>query len=192
MRTLTYLVASTIDGFIAGPNGGDPTGNIFPLEGDHLQALMSKFPEMLPVQAREALGIAPENITFDTVLEGRGSYQIGLDAGIPDAYPHLRHYVFSRSLAPKPDTDVRIVADDPVETVRALKQETGKGIWLCGGGALAATLLPEIDELFVKLNPVVIGNGIPLFSGDFQLARFTVAETVTYDSGVVLLRYLRS
>jgi hypothetical protein len=31
-----------------------------------------------------------------------------------DAYPHLRHYVFSRSLTPAPDTDVRIVAGDPV------------------------------------------------------------------------------
>jgi dihydrofolate reductase len=147
---------------------------------------------MLPMQAREALGVAPDNVTFDTVLEGRGSYQIGLDVGIPDAYPHLRHYVFSRSFTPDADTDVRIVADDPVETVRALKREPGKGIWLCGGNALAATLLPEIDELFVKLSPVVIGNGIPLFAGDFQLTRFALAETTTYDSGVMLLHYLRA
>jgi dihydrofolate reductase len=191
LRKLTYLVASTIDGFIAGPEGGDPTGSLFPLEGDHMQALVAKFPEMLPVQAREALGIAPENVTFDTVLEGRGSFQLGLDIGVPDAYPHLRHYVFSRTLTADPGSAVRIVARDPLATVRRLKQEPGKGIWLCGGGTLASALLPEIDELFIKLNPVAIGNGIPLFAGGFQVNRFTLAETTTYDSGVMLLHYLR-
>ncbi|WP_091675125.1 dihydrofolate reductase family protein [Amycolatopsis marina] len=192
MRKLTYLVASTIDGYIAGPDGSDPSGNIFPLEGDHAQPLMTKFPEMLPVHVREMLGVAPENINFDTVLEGRGSFQMGLDVGIPDAYPHLRHYVFSRTLTPDPGSAVRFVADDPLKTVRGLKREPGMGIWLCGGGTLAAALLPEIDELFIKLNPVVIGKGIPLFAGGFQLNRFTLAETTTYgDSGVMLLHYVR-
>ena len=78
MRKLVYLVASTIDGY--------------------LQYLTSELPETLPGPARDALGITAEGTHFDTVLEGRNTFEVGVQAGIPDAYPHLRHIVFSRTL----------------------------------------------------------------------------------------------
>ncbi|MFG3013690.1 hypothetical protein ACGFZB_25230 [Streptomyces cinerochromogenes] len=40
---------------------------------------------------------------------------------------------------------------------------TGLDIWLCGGGRLAGTLWPEIDELLIKTYPVVAGTGIPVW-----------------------------
>lgn len=63
-----------------------------------------------------------EGTPFDTVLEGRRSYEIGLAAGITDAYPHLRHLVSSRTLTESPDPAAELVADDPVATVRELKR----------------------------------------------------------------------
>jgi dihydrofolate reductase len=193
MRKLTYFVASTIDGFIAGPDGGDPSGpdGFFVAEGGHLDAIFTEYPDIIPVQARKALGINPENKVFDTVLEGRGSYEIGLREGIPNAYPHLAHYVFSRTMTESPDPGVEIVSGDPIEKVRELKQRKGKRIWLCGGAQLAAVLRPEIDELIVKLHPVVAGAGIPLFDGEFAPQRFTLAKTQSFDSGVLHLTYLK-
>jgi dihydrofolate reductase len=50
------------------------------------------------------------------------------------------------------------VSTDPLSRVRALKQDTGRGIWLCGGAELAAAILPAIDELMLKVNPVLFGR----------------------------------
>ncbi|MFO7193744.1 MULTISPECIES: dihydrofolate reductase family protein [Thermocrispum] len=192
MRTLTYLVASSIDGYITGPDGGDPTGSIFAVDGDHMQPLLEAFPEVVPTHVREQLNFHPENKNFDTVLEGRNSYQIGLDFGVTNAYRHLEHYVFSTTMTEAPDPDVHLVRTDPVATVRELKQRDGMGIWLCGGGKLAYTLRHEIDELVIKLNPVALGSGIPLFDGPFDKLGFTLAGTRSFGSGLVLLTYRRA
>ncbi|PSK95565.1 dihydrofolate reductase [Haloactinopolyspora alba] len=192
MRTLTYFVAATIDGFIAESSGTDPTDSLFGVEGDHMAAISAEYPEIIPGHVRTALGIAPDNVRFDTLLEGRHSYEIGLQAGITNAYPHLRHYLFSTSMAESPDPTVELVRDDAVETVRRLKREDGDGIWLCGGGRLAWSLRTEIDELIVKVNPVVTGSGVPLFAGGFDAMRFRLERSRTFDSGVVFLTYTRS
>ncbi len=193
MRKLTYLIAASIDGFIAGPDGGDPTDVLFPVEGDHMEDLTALYPEIIPTHVREALGIDPANIGFDTVLEGRHAYEIGIDAGISNAYRHLRHYVFSTSMAQIPDPTVDLVTDNAVEKVRELKAEqSGLGIWLCGGGTLAWTLRAEIDELVVKLNPVVAGSGIALFAGGFDPMRFQLHESKSYESGLIVASYRRS
>lgn len=72
MRRLVYCIASTLDGFLAGPDGADPTGpdGFWPVADDYLKHLAAELPEILPVQARSALGITDEGTRFDTVLEG--------------------------------------------------------------------------------------------------------------------------
>jgi dihydrofolate reductase len=122
---------------------------------------------------------------------GRGTYEPGLAVGMTSPYPQLRQYVFSRSLTGA-DPDVEIVAGDPVEVVRRLRREDGLGIWLCGGGRLAAQLRDEIDELILKINPVVLGAGIPLFAGEFRPAQLRLAETRTFETGTILATYGRS
>lgn len=187
MRRLTYFVATTLDGFIAGPDGGDPSGqSFFPVTPDLVEFLVAHYPETLPGPAREALGVSGRAL-FDTVLEGRSSYEVGLSAGVEDAYPHLRHLVFSTTLGPAPAPAVDVVASDPVERVRALKAEDGLDIWLVGGGTLAHSLLPEIDRLILKVNPSVIGEGIPLFRGGFQPTAFAPTDATTLPGGVQVL-----
>ena len=185
MRRLVYLVAVTLDGFIAGPDGGDPTGSdAFPVTPDLVELLVSTYPETLPGPARAAMGVEGPGRHFDTVVEGRGSYEIGLAAGLDDAYPHLRHLVVSSSLAGRTDLPVEVVPGDPVARVRELKAEEGLDIWLVGGGTLAHALLPEVDRLVLKVNPTVLGAGIPLFAGPEAHARFTPVEQVDLRGGV--------
>jgi hypothetical protein len=93
MRELTYLVATTLDGFIAGPDGGDPTGTIFEVEGDHMPYGIAEYPEIIPTHVRDMLGIAAPNKHFDTVLSGRATYAIGADQGLTSPYAHLRQLV---------------------------------------------------------------------------------------------------
>jgi dihydrofolate reductase len=189
MRELRYFVASSIDGFIA-----DAVGSFdrFPTAGDHIDDLVRAYPETLPGPARASLGIDAENRWVDTVLMGRKTYEVGLRLGIASPYPHLRQYVFSRTLAGSPSPEVEQVASDPVAFVRALKARPGRAIWLCGGGSLAAALLTEIDELIVKLNPILLGRGIPLFADGAPpalLTRLTRTDLRAYESGVTFLHY---
>jgi len=192
MRKLVYYVATTLDGFIAGPDRGDPSGQeYFPISPDLVEFIVANYPETLPTPARRALSIDGPALAFDTVLEGRHSYEIGLAVGLANAYPHLRHIVFSRSIAASPDPAVEVVNSDPVEFVRKLKSEPGRDIWLVGGGKIAAALLPEIDRLILKQSPFVIGSGVPLFDGPFASNPFQPVDEVLLDGGVRVLTYDR-
>ncbi|ARJ04775.1 deaminase [Cnuibacter physcomitrellae] len=192
MRRLVYYVATTIDGFIAEPDRGDPTGRAsFPVTDDVVRFIVETYPETLPAAVRAALGIDDPGRSFDTVLEGRGSYEVGLAAGVTDAYPHLRHLVFSSTLSGTPDPAVELVVGDAVERVRELKREPGLDLWLVGGGGLAHSLLPEIDRLVLKVTPAVIGAGVPLFDGPFTPHSFHPTEEIRLPGGVRVVTYDR-
>ncbi|WP_415973588.1 dihydrofolate reductase family protein [Rhodococcus sp. 077-4] len=195
MRKLVYYIAVTLDGFIAAPDG---TYDSFLLEGDHLEAIRTELPETLPVHVRAMFGLDAPPARFDTVVMGRETLQPALDAGIPSPYSHLRQYVLSRTLAPTNDPAPTIVNEDPIGLVRSLKAENSAfDVWLCGGGNLAGQLLPEIDELFLKVNPVVLGRGIGLFSSGigpdpFPAQRFEHLESRQFESGVTFTRFIRT
>jgi dihydrofolate reductase len=194
MRKLVYLIASTIDGFIADPTGIDPSGadGLFLTERDYLDHLIDEYPETLPGHLRPVLGIQAENRHFDTVVMGRATYELGVRVGVTSPYPQLRQHVVSQTMAERPDPAVEVIRGDPVAAVQELKQADGKDIWLCGGGKLAGALRPEIDELVVKLHPVVIGSGIPLFDAAFQPFRYQLASSHACPSGVLFLTYVRA
>lgn len=185
MRTLTYVIAVTLDGFIAGPDG---QYDFFGFDGDFAAYLLAEFPETMPTHARGPLGltdVAPRR--FDTVVMGRGTYEPGLAIGVTSPYAHLRQYVFSRSLQVD-DPAVHVVSGDPVALVRELKREEGPaqrglGIWLAGGGQLAGQLVDEIDELVIKRNPIVAGAGIGMFAGRFAPLGLELVDTRTFSTG---------
>ncbi|MBF6173764.1 dihydrofolate reductase family protein [Nocardia blacklockiae] len=191
MRKLTYYVASTIDGFIATEDG---SVDFFPVGGDHQPAITAQYPETLPAKVRESLGIDKANSYFDTVLMGRKTHDFGVRTGTSSPYSHLRQYVVSTTLPENPAPDVELISADPLERVRELKREKGVGIWLCGGGELAQELLPEIDQVFLKLYPIVLGRGRPLFGAGPQLpepARFRVLTSRVFEDGVAFVKYVR-
>jgi dihydrofolate reductase len=191
MRKLTYYVASTIDGFIATEDG---SVDFFPVGGDHGPAITAQYPETLPTKVRESLGIDKLGSTFDTVLMGRKTHDFGVQTGTSSPYAQLRQFVVSTTLPESPDPDVELISADPLQRVRELKREKGLGIWLCGGGELAQALLPEIDQIFLKLYPIVLGRGRPLFGTGAQLpepTRFRVLTSRVFDDGVAFVKYSR-
>jgi dihydrofolate reductase len=188
MRTLTYYVGATLDGFIADIRGGF---DCLPVELDVMQAMAAEMPETLPVHAREPFGVTGvPNKRFDTVLMGRATYEPALLAGITSPYPHMRQVVFSRTLTGT-GPEVEVLAGHAAEVVRDLKRQDGMDIWLCGGGTLAGQLLGEIDELVLKRYPLVLGTGIPLFAGPCDLTGFAPSATHSFDSGVAVTAYTR-
>jgi dihydrofolate reductase len=191
MRKLTYYVASTIDGFIATDDGAV---DFFPVGGDHGPAITAQYPETLPTKVRESLGIDKRNRYFDTVLMGRKTHDFGVRTGTSSPYAHLKQYVVSTTLPENPDPDVELIAADPLTKVRELKRAEGLGIWLCGGGELAQVLLPEIDQIFLKLYPVLLGHGRSLFGTGPRLpdaAKFRMITSRVFEDGVAFLKYSR-
>lgn len=188
MRELVYYVAVSIDGYIAGPGG---EFDAFLAEGDHREVINERFGETIPTDIAVAHGIPQDQGMFDTVLMGWNTYAVGLPYGVTSPYRHLQQIVFSRSESAEGE-NLTVTDEDPVALVRGLKAQPGKSIWLCGGGALAATLADEIDRLVLKRNPVLLGSGIPLFgSRPYTPELLEESGTTAFRSGVVLTEYVR-
>jgi dihydrofolate reductase len=189
MRELKYYVACTIDRLIARRDG---SFDFFLGAGPHLDDIVRRFPETIPGHLHAALGVRPQRSWCDAVLMGRKTYEVGIPLGVTSPYAHLEQYVFSRTMSGRPDAGVELVTGDPLAAVRELKQRSGRDIWLCGGAALASALLPEIDQIILKVNPIVLGDGIPLFAGPTEPVSFALVHHAVYDNGFALMHYTRA
>ncbi|MFD9434048.1 dihydrofolate reductase family protein [Streptomyces sp. NPDC060002] len=192
MRKLTYFIACSVDGFIGDVNGD--AAAMFPyVDEEFLGFLKADYPETMPTHGRRALGLDDlENKRFDTIIQGRASYDLALKEGVPSPYAHLRQYVASRTLGASPSPDVEIIADGLLDKVRELKAEDGGlDIYLCGGSRVAGELFDEIDELVIKTYPVVYGTGMPMFGAGFDAARFTFGGVRSFGNGAVVRTYDR-
>ncbi|MFK7803594.1 MAG: dihydrofolate reductase family protein [Anaerolineae bacterium] len=173
MRKIIYHIATSIDGFIAGENG---SVSDFLMAGEHADEFVQSLSD------------------YDTVIMGTNTYkfgfQFGLKAGEP-AYPGLKHIIVSKSLTFESNGSVNLVSADELATLQQLKQQAGKDIWLCGGGHLAGFMLKNnlIDELVLKINPIILGEGIKLFEGVGRSSVWQSAGSKSYSNGVVLQKY---
>ena len=185
MRKLTYFIACSIDGFIGGPDGD--ASFMYPfIDEEFLGFLKEEYPETMATHGRRALGLDDlPNKRFDTVVQGRASYDLALKEGVTSPYAHLREYVASRTLTESPDPNVEIISTD-LEAERS-----GLDIYLCGGATVAGELLVEVDELVIKTYPVVIGSGMPMFASGFEVSEFTADRVRTFGNGVVVRSYQR-
>ncbi|WP_432161607.1 dihydrofolate reductase family protein [Streptomyces tendae] len=192
MRKLTYFIACSIDGFIGGPDG-DATFMVPFVDEEFFEFLKSEYPETLPTHGRRPLGIDDlPNKRFDTIVQGRASYDLALKEGVTSPYAHLREYVASRTLTESPDPNVEIISTDLVGRVRELKAEDSAfDIYLCGGAAVAGELVDEVDELVIKSYPVVLGTGMPMFASGFAVSEFVTDSVRTFGNGVVVRTYHR-
>jgi dihydrofolate reductase len=190
MRPVVYFVATTLDGFIAREDGAF---DAFPWDDEYGAELFASFPETIPVHIRGGGHERKDNRWFDTVLMGRETYEVGLREGISSPYPTLDQYVISSTMSESPHDAVTLVRERATDVVNALRSESGKGIWLCGGAALATSLLSAglIDELILKMNPVVFGRGIPLFRQPVAPVRWRLSQSKTFSSGHARLHYAR-
>jgi dihydrofolate reductase len=168
-RRVRYQVASSLDGYVAGP-GGEADWIIMDPEID-FRALFAQ---------------------FDTALIGRRTFE-GMARGKrkPGAMPGMKTFVFSRTLRQRDYPKVTIVADKAEETVAALRAEPGKDVWLFGGGLLFRSLLDAglVDTVEVAVIPVLLGGGVPLLPPPARTAKLELTGHKVYKTGITLLEY---
>ena len=133
---------------------------------------------------------------IDTTIMGRktaaATAEMRQSGEIPEM-PGISNYVFSRRWKPGKRDGFEVVGGSLTDFVRKLKRRPGKDIYLGGGGELARSFLQEdlVDELFIGVSPVLLGDGITGFPGQFPQRDFKLTECKAYSNGSVALRYER-
>ena len=133
---------------------------------------------------------------IDTTIMGRktaaATAEMRKSGEIPDM-PGMSTYVFSRRWKPGKRDGFEVVNGSLAAFVSKLKRRPGKDIYLGGGGQLCRSFLQQdlVDEIFLGLGPVLLGDGIPGFPGKFPQRNFKLIECKSYSNGSVGLRYER-
>lgn len=167
-RRIRYHVAASLDGYIAGPNG----------EADWI--IMDP-----DIDFGELFN------QFDTFLMGRGTFESMVRQQGSAAMPGMKVIVFSRTLRKEDYPDVTIVAEPSEKVLTALRNESGKDIWLFGGGSLFRSLLEirMVDTVEIAVIPVLLGGGIPLLPTPAARTKLKLTGHRVYKTGIVLLEY---
>lgn len=174
MRKVKLYIAISLDGFIARKDGA-----LDWLEG-------------IPNPDKLDYGYQAFYESIDTVLMGRLTYEeiLGFDVDWP--YGNCQSVVFSRNADLKITTpQTQLVNGEIGSHVKELKQQTGKDIWLVGGGNLLTSFLNEglVDEMIISIAPVIIGEGLPLFPNVPKETSLELVNSKSYDTGFVSLTY---
>ncbi len=169
MRRIRYCVATSLDGYIAGPNG----------EADWI--IMDPEIDFNAIFSR-----------FDTFLLGRKTFEMMLKSGQGGASPGTKTFVFSKTLQQGDYPDVTIVVDNAEKILSELRTQSGKDIWLFGGGGLFRSLLALgcVDTVEVAVVPVLLGAGIPFLPAPAKQTKLRLTGHRVYQkSGIVSLEY---
>jgi dihydrofolate reductase len=169
MKRVRYQVAMSLDGYIADGNDGF---DWIPNDPD------IDFEEMFA--------------QFDTVLLGRRTFESLVTTGSVDMFVDKEVFVFSKTLQAIDDARFTLVGKGWERTVESLRQDSGKDIWLFGGGLLFQNLLAAglVDTVEVAVTPTLLGGGISMAPPHFPTKDLAYTNCKVYDkSGIVMLEY---
>ena len=185
MRKLIFFMHTSLDGFVAGLKGEMNWINIDETMFDFVATMTDK---------------------ADTALYGRVTYEMMQNywptAGDqPNASRHDKEHsawynkvskvVLSRTLNKKGLDNTIVIGDHLAENIHQIKKQEGKNILIFGSPSASHSLLSEslVDEFWLFVNPVLLGQGIPLFKGITETTRLKLIETKTFSCGVIALHY---
>jgi len=185
MRKLIFFMHTSLDSFVAGPNG----------EMDWIKVDEELF-DFVGTMTQQS----------DTALYGRVTYEMMQDYW-PDAgkepgasrhdiehsawYNKVPKVVLSRTLDEASLDNTTVVSDHLRENINKIKQQDGKNIIIFGSPGASQSLLNEglIDEFWLFVNPIILGKGMPLFKDISTTTKLKLLESKTFACGVIALHY---
>jgi len=186
MRKLISFMHISLDGFAAGPNR----------EMDWIKV------------DQEIFDHVGKRISFgDTALYGRVTYQL-MESYWPTAadkpgatrhdiehsrwYSRIHKVVLSKTMEDSVQSNTTIISDNLNERIQEIKNQEGPEILLFGSPSATDSLIREnlIDGYWLFVNPVVLGQGIPLFAGIQDKIKLTLLSTRPFSCGVTELNYI--
>lgn len=185
MRKLVYFMHASLDGFVSGTNGELNWVTI----NDEIFDFVSTMTDRA-----------------DTALYGRVTYEM-MEAYWPTAadqpnaskhdkehsvwYKNVSKVVLSKTMTGTGLKNTTIISSNLAENINKLKQQPGRDILIFGSPSASHSLLQAglVDEFRIFVNPVLLGQGIPLFKHVSEITRLKLLESKTFTSGVVALFY---
>jgi dihydrofolate reductase len=187
MKNLILFVHTSLDGFVAGPQG-----------------------EMDWITVNDEIFDFVTHLTDETdmALYGRVTYEMmegywptagdQLNASKHDIehskwYNNIPKVVLSRTMTGKGTANTQIINNHLTDEINHLKQGNGKNILIFGSPSTAHSLMAKdlVDGYWLFVNPVLLGQGIPVFKNIKDKAALTLVESHIFSSGVLALHYLR-
>ena len=186
MRKIISFMHISLDGFVAGPNG---------------EMNWIKVDEEIFDHVGKRIGES------DTALYGRVTYQMMENywpgaGGKPGASKHdidhskwynkARKVVLSRTMKDEELANTIIISDNLTDRIIEIKQEAGEDILLFGSPTATHSLmeLGLVDGYWLFVNPIILGQGIPLFTGIKDKINLALLTTRQFTSGVTELNYI--
>jgi len=184
-RKLRLQVQMSLDGCIAGPNG----------EMDWMVGLLDDEPLKYVSKITESV---------DTILLGRKmtdvfiSYWLNVMNKPDDRWNafakkmiEIPKVVFTKTLNKSEWINTDIATGNLIEEVNNVKSQNGRDIVVYGGASFDSSLIKEklVDEFYLFINPVAIGNGLTIFKDLNEIQKYTLIESKAFECGIVLLRY---
>jgi len=188
MRKIVSFVHVSLDGYIASDDEGMASLGWISLSDDMFEYVEQRIQQT------------------DTALYGRVTYQMmesywPTAAEQPNASPHdhahsrwyknARKIVLSKSLLEKNHPNAKIISSNLSDEIGKIKHSVGSEILVFGSPSATHALMAEnlIDEYWLFINPIVLGQGIPLFKNIKERTALTLVNSKIFARGVVCLHY---
>ncbi len=174
MSKVILYIATSIDGFIARPNG----------KLDWL--------ENLPNEGKTDYGYADFLKTIGTIIMGKTTYNEIIGFGIDWPYQENKTFVVTNDKNFSPSTPETFVLNADFDLfINKIRKESAQDCWLVGGGKLANYFIQNnlIDRLIISIAPVILGEGIPLFAAKTIESEWNLDNVEKFDNGIVSLTY---
>lgn len=186
MRRIISFMHMSLDGFVAGPMGELNWVKVDEELFDHVGKRISQ---------------------GDTAMYGRVTYQM-MESYWPTAadqptaskhdiehskwYKKVRKVVLSKSLKNDGLFNTTVIGDNLAESINEIKQQSGSDILLFGSPSATHALIEQnlIDDYWLFVNPIILGQGIPLFANSKDKSTLKLLSTRQFASGVTELDYL--
>jgi dihydrofolate reductase len=181
LRKLSVFTIITLDGYFEGPNRDINW----------------------PKHGAEENEYAVENLqSGSTLLFGRVTYEmmasywptqnaIKNSPMVAEGMNNADKIVFSKTLKKAEWNNTRVVKDNIVEEVKKMKRMPGKDMTLMGSGSILTQFAEQglIDEFQIRVDPIVLGDGTPIFKNIKRKLNLKLTMTRTFKSGAVLHCY---
>jgi len=185
MRNIIFFMHTSLDGFVAGPNG----------EMDWIYVDDEIF-DFVPTLTDKA----------DTALYGRVTYEM-MQSYWPTAgeqpnaskhdiehaawYKNVSKIVLSKTISDIGLDNTIVISDHIADKINQIKNQDGKDILIFGSPKASNSLLGLglIDEFWLFVNPILLGHGMPLFTADIDTTRLKLIESKTFSCGAIALHY---
>ncbi|MFA9417850.1 dihydrofolate reductase family protein [Natrinema sp. HArc-T2] len=171
---VTLYIATSVDGYIADLEGGVDLLEEFQSESDGNE---------------DEEGFREFFASIDCLVMGATTYEQVLGFG-EWPYGDKPTYVFTQRVLSPATEAVEFVDREVAELSTELKKQHDH-IWLVGGAQLAQTFLRErqIDALRLSQIPVLLGDGISLFAGEYDRQKLQLIDISVHDSGILEQHY---